>query len=114
MSLTVEEITKEFKRCSKDPAYFISKYIKVVHPVKGMVNFELYPFQKEILNTIENNQSIILRKFRQAGATTICAGYTLWFCIFHASKTVMVLSKDDDASKEVVSRIRVMYEELPK
>lgn len=60
-----------------------------------------------------DHKSTILRKFRQAGATTICGAYILWFCIFHDHKTVIILSKDDDASKEVVSRIKVMHEELP-
>ena len=112
-SLDIEDLKKEFKRCEKDPAYFIENYTKVVHPIKGLVKFELYPFQKQVLNHIHTKNSTIMRKFRQAGMTTLCAGYALWFCMFHSHKTVMVLSKDDDASKEVVSRIKVMYEELP-
>jgi hypothetical protein len=79
-----------------------------------LVNFELYPFQRRILWDIQENQSTILRKFRQAGATTLCGGYILWFCLFNPHKTVVILSKDDDASKEVVGRIKVMYEELPR
>lgn len=113
-SLNIEELKKEFKRCEKDPLYFIENYTKVVHPIKGLVKFELYPFQRQVLNHIHTNNSTILRKFRQAGMTTLCAGYILWFCMFNSHKTVMILSKDDDASKEVVARIKVMYEELPE
>jgi hypothetical protein len=54
-----------------------------------------------------------MKKFRQAGASTLAAAYALWFCIFNSHKTVVIISKDDDASKEIVTRIRVMYEELP-
>lgn len=112
-SLTVDWIKSEFLKCKTNPEYFISKYIKVSHPVRGLVKFELYPFQKKILNDIQSNRSVILRKFRQAGATTICGAYALWFCMFNSHKTTVILSKDDEASKEVVSRIRVMHEELP-
>lgn len=112
-TLTLEQIKSEYVKCKKSPEYFISNYTKVIHPIRGLVNFELYPFQSRILKEVQEYQSTILRKFRQAGATTICAAYALWFCIFNSHKTVIVLSKDDDASKEVVGRIRVMHEELP-
>ena len=47
--MTQEQLLNEFKRCKEDPVYFISKYIKVTHPVRGLVPFKLYPFQKDIL-----------------------------------------------------------------
>lgn len=112
-SPTPAKLKEEFLKCKKEPEYFISKYVKVVHPIRGLVPFELYPFQKEILASLHFRQSLLLRKFRQAGATTICAAYALWFTIFNDHKTVAILSKDDDASKEIVSRIKIMYSELP-
>ncbi len=77
-----KEAIQEFKRCSSDPAYFISNYIKVTHPVRGLVNFELYPFQKRIVSEIKAHRFNILRKFRQAGCTTIAASFALWKAIF--------------------------------
>jgi Terminase large subunit, T4likevirus-type, N-terminal/Terminase RNaseH-like domain len=111
--MEIEDIKKEYLKCKKDPEYFISKYIKVSHPTRGLVQFQLYPFQSKILSEIQGHKSVILRKFRQAGATTICGAYALWFSMFNDHKTVAVLSKDDEASKEVVSRIKIMHEELP-
>ena len=69
-----QDLLKEFKKCSKDPIYFISNYVKVTHPVRGLVPFKLYPFQHRILNHLEDNRFNILRKFRQAGCTTIVDG----------------------------------------
>ena len=112
-SLTIKDVKKEYNKCSADPVYFIENYTKVIHPVRGLVNFELYPFQKRIINDFNTHKSVIMRKFRQAGASTLAAAYSLWFCTFNNHKTVVIISKDDDASKEVVSRIRTMYEELP-
>lgn len=109
----IEKIKSEFLKCKKDPEYFIKNYIKITHPVRGLVNFELYPFQSRILNDIQTHKDVILKKFRQAGATTLVAAYALWFCIFNARKTVAILSKDDGASTEVVDRMKDMYEELP-
>jgi hypothetical protein len=108
-----EKLLKEFKRCKEDPVYFMCNYIKVVHPTRGLVKFELYPFQKKIVDAIENNRFNILRKFRQGGCTTIASAYALWLTVFHKHKTVAILSKGDVESTEVLERIRIMYDALP-
>ena len=108
------ELIEEFKRCKEDPVYFISNYVKVTHPVRGLVPFKLYPFQKDILTAIQNNRFNILRKFRQAGCTTISAAYSLWMIVFQKHKQVVILSKGDAESTEVLDRIKIMYYELPK
>ena len=67
------QLIEEFQKCKEDPVYFISNYVKVTHPVRGLVPFKLYPFQVEMLEHIKNYRFNILRKFRQAGCTTISA-----------------------------------------
>lgn len=107
------QLVEEFKRCKSDPGYFISNYIKVTHPVRGLVPFKLYPFQKDILKNLQEHRFNILRKFRQAGCTTISAAYALWMIVFQKHKQVVILSKGDAESTEVLDRIKIMYEELP-
>tara|TARA_R110002096_G_scaffold3566_2_gene17594 strand:- start:300 stop:1844 length:1545 start_codon:yes stop_codon:yes gene_type:complete len=110
-----DQLVQEFKKCKADPEYFISKYIKVTHPVRGLVPFDLYPFQKKILSNINStkNRFNILRKFRQAGATTLGSAYCLWISIFSTHQAVVILSKGDAESTEVLDRIKLMYDELP-
>lgn len=107
------QIVEEFRRCKEDPSHFISEYIKVTHPVRGLVPFKLYPFQETILSDLEEHRFNILRKFRQAGCTTIAAAYSLWMIIFQKHKSVIILSKGDAESTEVLDRIKIMYDELP-
>jgi hypothetical protein len=109
-----QELLSEFKRCKEDPIYFVSNYIKVTHPVRGLVKFNLYGFQKRIMGALENHRFNILRKFRQAGCTTIASAYSLWTILFHKHKSVVILSKGDAESTEVLDRIKLMYEELPE
>jgi len=108
-----EQLLDEFKRCAEDPIHFMSKYIRVTHPVRGLVPFKLYPFQHRIVNCLEDNRFNILRKFRQAGCTTIAAAYSLWMIIFQKHKQVVILSKGDTEATEVLDRIKLMYDELP-
>ena len=109
-----QKLLEEFKRCSVDPVHFISTYIKVTHPVRGLVPFKLYPFQEHIIQELQGHRFNILRKFRQAGCTTIAAGYSLWMAIFQKHKSIVILSKGDAESTEVLDRIKLMYDQLPE
>ena len=111
--MTDDKLIQEFKRCKKDPIHFMCNYIKVAHPTRGLVYFNLYPFQKKIVNGIQKERFNILRKFRQGGCTTIASAYALWLTVFNKHKTVAILSKGDVESTEVLERIKLMYDELP-
>ena len=108
-----QDYLKEFVKSREDPSYFMSNYIKVAHPVRGLVKFKLYPFQENIVEDIETHRFNILRKFRQAGCTTIAGAYSLHFTNFNSHKTVVILSKGDTESTEVLDRIKIMHDELP-
>mgnify|MGYP003110037922 CR=1 FL=1 len=81
--------------------------------MRGLIPFKLYPFQKKIVQEIEAYRFNILRKFRQAGCTTISASYSLWLAIFKKHQSIVILSMGDTEATEVLERIRVMYNELP-
>ena len=108
-----DELFDEFIKCSKDPIYFIRQYIKVVHQKRGLLPFDLYPFQEDIIRAIGGNRFNIIRKFRQAGITTIACAYALWIVIFQAHKSVVILSIGDREATEVLDRINIMFDELP-
>ena len=60
---TLKEVIKEeYKKCLVDPIYFMKKYVKIQHPIRGTVNFDLYPFQEEALtDLVEHDFNIILK-----------------------------------------------------
>jgi hypothetical protein len=111
--MTREELKKEALRCKEDKPYFIRNYIKVEHQLLGLVSFDLFPFQEKIINELDHHRFNILRKFRQAGCTTIACAYALHIIVFQKNKTVTILSMGDAESTEALSRIKIMYEELP-
>ena len=109
----IEEIKRRTSRYKADPIVFIEECIKVAHPVRGLVPFKLYPFQKLIIQALQTNRFNILRKFRQAGCTTLAAAFGLWLTMFHKLKSVVILSIGDTEATEVLDRIKIMYDELP-
>ena len=108
------EILKELDKCAKDPAYFINNYVNVVHPVKGIVPFKLFPFQERMIHEIDGNRFSLVRKFRQAGITTLAAAYSLWNIIFKEHQMVMVVSIGDRESRAFLERVVMMFDDLPE
>jgi len=112
-SVDRQEILSELDKCSKDPAHFIKTYVKVIHPVKGVMPFDLFPFQERMIGEIHGNRFTLVKKFRQAGITTLAAAYSLWTVIFNDHKNVMVVSIGDRESRAFLARVVAMYEDLP-
>ena len=111
--VTRKDIVDEIKKCSDDPIYFITRYIKIDHPVKGRIPFDLFRFQKRIVNEVNGNRFNIVRKFRQAGVTTIMCAFCLWTSIFEKHKNILVVSIGEREAKAFLQRVVNMYDELP-
>lgn len=112
LALTVDE-DSEFTKCAKDPLYFIQKYIYVRHPVRGRTLFKLYKYQKDLVRAYHKNKEVITLFPRQSGKSETSCAYLFWFAIFHEDKTVLITSNKHKNSREMISRIKYMYEHLP-
>ena len=108
------ELVKEFVKCSKDPVHFIKTYVKIVHVDKGFVNFDLWDFQEDIVNTASNNRFVICKLPRQVGKTTTIAAYILHSVLFNENYSVAILAHKAEQAREILGRIQLAYEALPK
>lgn len=108
------DMIAEYIKCKNNPIYFISNYVKVVHPDRGVVNMELYEYQQKMVDTYHDNRKVVFLTSRQQGKTTVSAAYFIWFIVFNDNKTVAVLANKQQTADEIMSRIRMAYENLPK
>jgi len=65
-SYTEEQVTEIFK-CSQDPVYFIKNYVKIVNVDRGLIPFDMWPFQEEMVKSFHNNRFSISKMPRQVG-----------------------------------------------
>lgn len=107
------ELLKEFSKCADDPTYFAKNYIKIVHVDKGLIPFEMYDYQEEIVQKISNNRRVAVLTARQTGKTTTAVAVILHYILFNEFKTVAILANKGDSAAEVLSRIKLAYEALP-
>jgi hypothetical protein len=106
-------IREEYIQCAKDPAHFMRKYCYIQHPQRGRVIFNLYPFQGKVLNLWKENPYSIVLKSRQLGISTLAASYSLWLMLFHKDKNVLCLATKQETAKNMVTKVRFMYDNLP-
>ena len=111
---SLKEIIKdEYIKCAKDPVHFMRKYCIIQHPTKGKIYFNLYDFQENALSSFKDHRYNIILKSRQLGISTLTAGYALWCMIFKSDFNVLVIATKQDVAKNLVTKVRVMHENLP-
>ena len=111
---TLKEIIKEeYIKCAKNPQYFIKKYCMIQHPTKGKIPFHLYSYQETTLQEFLDYDRTIVLKSRQLGISTLIAAYALWLILFHSDKNVLVVAIDQNTSKNLVTKVSVMLDNLP-
>ncbi|HIJ11503.1 TPA: terminase [Candidatus Woesearchaeota archaeon] len=109
-----EEQVKEYMKCSKDPVYFIKKYIKIVSLDEGLVPFEMWDFQENIVNTVHKNRFVIAKLPRQTGKSTTMISYILHYVLFNQDMNVAILANKLATARELLHRLQLAYEYLPK
>jgi len=110
---TEDQVT-EFLKCSDDPIYFIQKYVKIVSIDEGLVPFDLYPFQKDIVGTFHKNRFTICKLPRQSGKSTTILSYLIHYVIFNPTVNVAILANKASTARDLLSRLQLAYEHLPQ
>ena len=115
---TAIEFTKdqieEFIKCKDDPVYFARNYIRIVSLDEGLVPFEPYKFQEKLISRFHKNRFNICMMPRQTGKSTTSVSYLLHFIVFNDSVNVGILANKASTARELLSRLQLAYENLPK
>ena len=104
----------EYIKCKQDPIYFIKNYIKIISLDRGLIPFELFPYQERFILALHENRMVISMQSRQMGKTQTVAAYIVWYLLFNDDKTVAILANKASAAREIMSRVQLMIEHLPK
>ena len=105
---------QEWIKCKKDPIYFATHYIKIISLDEGLVPFDMYDFQKRILQDFHENRFNIAKLPRQTGKSTTVVAYLLYYAIFFDSVNIGILANKASTARELLGRLQLAYENLPK
>jgi hypothetical protein len=111
MELTQEQI-QEIAKCRMSPAYFIETYCKIKHPMKGIIPFNLFPFQRNALERMVDNRFVIFVKGRQMGMSTLMAAYCVWFACFFTAKQILILANKGQVASNIIKKCKLMLNNI--
>ena len=106
-------IQQQYMMCAKDPVFFMRNYCYIQHPKRGKIKFNLFPFQEESLTELRDNRYNVILKSRQLGISTLSAGFALWSMLFAEDFNVLVIATTQEVAKNLVTKVRVMHDNLP-
>jgi hypothetical protein len=108
----------EIERCEASFRYFTDTY-GVIDDSQGhgghtgTMPFRLWPDQGTLADTLQAEDRVIILKARQLGISWLCCALALWTALFRPGQVVLLFSIGEEESKELLRRIKALYERLP-
>ena len=112
-AFTQKEID-EYIKCAKDPIYFAITYMRIINVDRGLMPFEMWDFQKEMLQTFHENRFSICKLPRQVGKTTTSVAYLLHYVLFNENVNIAILANKSSTAREIMGRLQLAFEYLPR
>ena len=111
-NFTAEQV-EELGKCAGDPIYFTQNYVKIVSLDHGVIPFELYDFQEDLIRSFHEKRFTICKMPRQTGKSTTCVAFLLHYLIFKHNVTIGILANKASTAREILGRLQLAYENLP-
>jgi len=103
----------EILKCGKDPTYFMKKYCKIQHQLRGLIPFDTYDFQDDCVKQFQQHRFNIVLKSRQLGLSTVSAAYVVWYAIFKKDKNILVIATKLNTAINFIKKVKTMLDGLP-
>ena len=110
---TKKEMIQEMVKCTSSAQYYLENFGWVYHPRKGHVKMKLFEYQKESLESYQNNRFNITLKSRQTGFSTLTAGYIAWMICFFRAKEIVVVANKQDNAQGFIRKIKTFIKKSP-
>lgn len=107
----------EFLTCLSDIPYTLKTYNETFDKTKNkFVPFALFSEQINLIKLYENNRFVLISKYRQAGISTVTAGYCAHKIVFgdpDCPEKILILANKQDTSFEFLSKIKTFIDQYP-
>ena len=106
--ITKEQAVQEILKSGKDQEYFVNNFCRIPHSVHGLVRFDTYDFQDQLLDDLEKYRFNVVLKARQMGISTIVGAHIAWLMMFHKHKNVLILCTKLQTATNLVKKVKEM------
>lgn len=104
---------EELLRCAEDIEYFANTYIKVEHPVDGLIDLKLNADQLNMICGFRENSVFYSSYRRQVGKSVAAAVILLHESIFHPHRVSVIGARTRGESSRIIRLVEEMHGRLP-
>jgi hypothetical protein len=97
----------------KDPKFYLEKFCKIKGKTPGLIPFILNEPQKDLFNTLNLMNRIIILKARQMGFSTAATGWIYHKTITTPGTTSAIIGYNSDLTKELLDKVKMFYNTTP-
>lgn len=108
-----KEMIEEYQKCKNDIVYFCKNYVKIVHVDRGLISFDMWPFQEEMIQNIHDNRFSISLCSRQIGKSITTISYLLHFILFHNYKELGIIANKGKTARKILAKLKLAYSKMP-
>ena len=116
-----KEILQELEKCARSPYYFIVNYVKIfsnddMAPIPFTLwdtDVDPYDNQVGVITKYNKGNKIVALKARQLGLTWLFLALFLQSMLFRPNSFVLLISRGEAESIELLRRMKQMYKYLP-
>jgi hypothetical protein len=105
------------EQCRRRFVLFTDNYCQVLSETAGpsadWMPFRLWPAQRDVAQTFEEQRLVVVLKARQLGLTWLALAFGLWHVLLHPVATVLLFSRRDDEAIDLLARLKDMHARLP-
>lgn len=117
MNSKIEQL-KEYARIMKDVPYALKTYLQTYdNTQKKYVPLELFPDQVQLIKDYTTYNENITRKYRQAGVSTVTAGWISWKLQLAKPENperVLIIANKRDTAIEMANKVRHFLDQWPE
>lgn len=79
----------------------------------GFQPFQLYDYQRKLIDMVQENFSTVVVKTRQLGISETAIAYLVWDAVKNGGTNAVVFSMNQQATSNLAKRARIMIESVP-
>ncbi|SVB05638.1 uncharacterized protein METZ01_LOCUS158492, partial [marine metagenome] len=87
--------------------------MKIVHVDHGLIPFDLWDFQEDMVRTFYDDRFVICKMPRQTGKSTTIIAFLLHYVLYNQDVRVGILANKGATARELLGRLQLAYENLP-
>lgn len=105
--------TEEFKKL-KDVKFYLENFVKIKPKKPGaLIPFVLNEAQKDLFNTVNTHNRVIILKSRQIGFSTAMVGYFYHDTIMTPGTTTAIIGYNSDLTAELLDKVKTFLHSTP-